>query len=100
MSAVPLTLSGGMYSYNFSTSGTQAYGANSQKQLAVGKWGMYSGDGDANNTVNTADKTGTWTPDAGKKGYLNADFNRNGQVNNPDKNDFWRPNIGKSCQVP
>jgi hypothetical protein len=100
MSAVPLTLSGGMYSYNFTTSGTQAYGANSQKQLVAGKWGMYSGDGDANNTINTADKTGTWTPNAGKKGYLNADFSRNGQVSNQDKNDYWLPNVGKSCQVP
>ena len=100
MSAVPLTLSGGMYSYNFSTSGTQAYGANSQKLLVAGKWGMYSGDGDANNTINNTDKTAIWTPNVGKKGYLNADFNRNGQVNNPDKNNYWLPNIGKSCQVP
>jgi hypothetical protein len=100
MSAVPLTLSGGMYSYNFSTSGTQAYGANSQKQLAAGKWGMYSGDGDANNTVNLTDKTAVWTTNAGKKGYLNADFNRNGQVNNPDKNNYWLPNLNKVCLVP
>jgi hypothetical protein len=100
MSAMPLTLSGGMYSYNFTTSGTQAYGANSQKQLAVGKWGMYSGDGDANNTVNLTDKTAVWTPNSGKKGYLNADFNRNGQVNNPDKNNYWLPNLNKVCLVP
>jgi hypothetical protein len=100
MSAIPLTLVGGMYSYNFSTSGTQAYGANSQKQLVAGIWGMFSGDGDANNTININDKTVVWTPNAGKKGYLNADFNRNGQVNNTDKNDKWIPNQGKSCQVP
>jgi hypothetical protein len=100
MSAVPLTLSGGMYSYNFTTSGTQSYGANSQKLLVAGKWGMYSGDGDANNTINSTDKTSVWTPNVGKMGYLNADFNRNGQVNNPDKNNYWLPNMGKSCQVP
>ncbi len=101
MSAVPLTLSGGMYSYDFSTSGTQAYGgANSQKLLVAGKWGMFSGDGDANNTINNTDKTAVWTPNAGKKGYLNADFNRNGQVNNPDKNNYWLPNLNKVCQVP
>ena len=64
--------------------------------MVAGKWGMYSGDGDANNTINNTDKTAVWTPNAGKKGYLNADFNRNGQVNNPDKNNYWIPNIGKS----
>jgi hypothetical protein len=100
MSAVPLTLVGGMYSYNFTTSGTQAYGASSQKLLVAGKWGMFSGDGDASNTINNTDKTAVWTPNVGKKGYLNADFNRNGQVNNPDKNNYWLPNIGKTSQVP
>ena len=100
MSALPLTLVGGIYSYDFTTGAGQAYGVNGHKQLAVGKWGMFSGDGDANNTVNNTDKTAVWTPNVGKKGYLNADFNRNGQVNNPDKNNFWLPNVGKSCQVP
>jgi hypothetical protein len=100
MSAVPVTPSGGIYSYDFTTGTGQAYGVNAQKQLAVGKWGMFSGDGDANNTVNTTDKIGVWTPNAGKKGYLNADFNRNGQVSNQDKNNYWLPNNGKSCQVP
>jgi hypothetical protein len=101
MSAVPLTLGGGIYSYDFTTGSAQAYGGvNGHKQLAVGKWGMFSGDGDANNTINNTDKTAVWTPNVGKKGYLNADFNRNGQVNNPDKNNYWLPNIGKSCQVP
>ena len=101
ISAVPLTLGGGIYSYDFTTGSAQAYGGvNAHKQLAVGKWGMFSGDGDANNTINNTDKTAVWTPNTGKKGYLNADFNRNGQVNNPDKNNYWLPNIGKSCQVP
>jgi len=101
MSAVPLTLVGGIYSYDFTTGSGQAFGdANAHKQLAVGKWGMFSGDGDANNIINATDKTGVWTPNAGKKGYLNADFNRNGQVSNVDKNDKWLPNQGKSCQVP
>ncbi len=101
MSAIPVSLSGGVYTYNFTTGSGQAYGGiNGQKPLAIGKWGMYAGDGDANNTINTADKTSVWTPNAGKKGYLNADYNRDGQVNNPDKNNYWLPNVGKSCQVP
>ena len=100
MSANPLTLSGGVYSYDFTTGSTQAYGTGAQKEITTGIWGMYSGNGDANNTINTADKAGVWSPNAGKKEYLNADFNRNGQVNNRDKNEFWRPNQGQSCQVP
>jgi hypothetical protein len=101
MSAVPLTISGGKYAYNFYSGSTQAYGgANGQKQLSATRWGMYAGDGDANNTVNASDKSASWAPNAGKKGYFNADFNRNGQVNNPDKNNYWLPNLNKVCQVP
>lgn len=101
MSAVPLTLGGGIYSYDFTTGSAQAYGGvNGHKQLVAGKWGMFSGDGDANNTINLTDKTSVWTPNVGKKGYLNADLNRNGQVNNPDKNNYWLPNLNKVCQVP
>jgi PKD repeat protein len=101
ISASPLTEAGGIYSHDFTTGSAQAYGnVNAHKQLAADKWGMFSGDGDASNTVNTTDKTVVWKPNAGKNGYLNADFNRNGQVNNHDKNDKWLPNQGKSCQVP
>jgi hypothetical protein len=100
MSALPLIQSGGLYSYDFTTGPGQAFGVNAQKQLTTGIWGMYSGDGDANNTINNTDKIGTWFPNVGKKGYLNADFNLNGQVNNQDKNEYWLSNVSKSCQVP
>ncbi len=101
MSATALTLVGGIYSYDYTTGIGKVYGGgNGHKQLVVGKWGMYSGDGDASNTINNTDKTAVWTSNVGKKGYLNADFNRNGQVNNPDKNDYWLPNLNKVCQVP
>jgi hypothetical protein len=100
MSASPLSLSGGLYSYDFTTGAGQAYGVDAQKQLVSGKWGMYSGDGNASNTIEETDKTVVWSSEAGKMDYLNADFNLNKQVNNQDKNDFWLPNLGKSCQVP
>jgi len=101
MSALPLTQAGGVYSYDFTTDAEKAYGgANAQKQLAPGKWGMFSGDGDANRLIDLIDKTGTWSPNAGKTGYLNADFNLDGQVDNRDKNEFWLPNLEKSSQVP
>lgn len=100
MSANPLNLSGGGYTYDSTTGSAQAHGTDGQKAIATGIWGMYSGNGDANNTINNTDKTADWTPNVGKKGYLNGDFNRNGQVSNQDKNNYWLSNINKSSQVP
>ncbi len=101
MSAFPLALSEGTYYYYFSTDENKVYGGSTgHKQLGTNAWGMFSGDGDANNTINNLDKTVVWTPNAAKKGYLKADFNRNGQVSNQDKNNYWLPNRNKSCQVP
>jgi hypothetical protein len=101
LSSSGLTNSGGVYSWDFTTSSSQAHGGtDAQKSLAGGKWGMFSGDGNADDLINNNDKTLIWSVNAGKKGYLNADFSRDGQVNNNDKNDLWFPNSGKQCQVP
>jgi len=101
MSSSGLINVGGIYSWNFTTSSTQAYGGTSaQKSLSGGKWGMFSGDGNADDVINNNDKTLIWSVNSGKKGYLNGDFSRDGQVNNKDKNDLWYPNSGKQCQVP
>jgi len=101
MSASPLTLDGGMYSYDFTTEAEKAYGsAIAHKQIAPGKWGMFSGDGDANGLIQLLDKTEIWSPNAGKMGYLMGDFNLDGQVDNKDKNEFWLPNLGKVSQMP
>ncbi|MGB4820501.1 MAG: hypothetical protein WBP33_15425 [Saprospiraceae bacterium] len=91
----------GIFSWDFTTSSTQAFGGTAaQKSLEGENWGMFAGDGDANDVINNNDVTLIWTINAGKKGYYNADFSRDGQVNNKDKNDLWFPNIGKQCQVP
>jgi hypothetical protein len=100
MSANPLMDVGGIYSYNFTTAAGQAYGADAHKLLAGGKYGMYGGDGNANKTVNSVDKTAVWSPQAGTNGYKSGDFNMSGQVNNPDKNNIWVPNNGKTSKVP
>jgi hypothetical protein len=101
ISSSGLTNAGGVYSWDFTTSSAQAYGGTAaQKSLAGGKWGMFSGDGNSDDIINTNDKTLIWSVGTGKKGYLNADFSRNGQVDNKDKNDLWFPNSGKQCQVP
>jgi hypothetical protein len=101
MSAVPLVLSGGGYSYDFTLSASQAYGgANALKDLGDGKWGMVSGDGDANGQVSNSDKNEVWRPQSGNSGYLSADFSLDGQVDNNDKNDCWMANSGRSAQLP
>ena len=100
LSANAVTLSGVNYTYDFTTSSEQAYGTNSQKQLSTSIWGMYSGDIDANGTINTDDMIPEWNTNAGKAGYYPADLNLNRQVNNKDKDSYWMPNIGKGTNVP
>jgi len=101
MSAVPVTISGGIYTYDFTTPAGQAYGgASAQVNLGGGEYGMFAGNGNGDNDINSTDKTGIWEPDAGNNGYLRGDFNMNGQVNNQDKNDVWLPNDGTGGFVP
>lgn len=101
MSSVGLTNVGGTYTYDFTTSATQVYGgAPGHKQIGTGIWGMISGDGDGNGTVNTNDKTLVWSLKAGKTGYFASDFNLDRQTNNKDKNDKWYPNLSKVSLVP
>lgn len=98
MSANPLTESGGIYSYDFTSSASQAYG-NNQNNLGAA-FGMIGGNGDASNTVDMGDKTNVWMIKAGLKGYLFGDYTMDGQVNNQDKNDIWVENFGKTSVIP
>jgi len=101
MSANPLPMSGGTYSWDFTTSIDKVYGGiNGHKQIVTGIWGMISGDGDSNGNVNNSDKVDVWKPQSGNAGYLNGDFNMNSQVDNTDKIEYWKPNSGRSTQVP
>ncbi|MCD4663970.1 MAG: hypothetical protein K8R68_01790, partial [Bacteroidales bacterium] len=100
MSSGPLPNIGGTYSWNFTTGSGQAYGTNAQKSLGGSIYGMYAGDGDANGTVETVDKSTVWSPQVGLKGYYSGDFDMNGQVMNQDKNDMWYGNLNEQTQVP
>lgn len=101
MSALPLTESMGIYTYDFTTSGDKAYGGtDSQKEVAPGVWAMISGDGDANGQVDLNDKINIWSTNVGQSGYLEGDYNMNGQVDNQDKVEFWNSNIDSDCKVP
>lgn len=101
MSANALQNSGGVYSYDFTTSSTQVFGGIlGHKQLSSSAWGMVSGDGNGDSNITNSDKLQVWRVQTGLSGYLNGDFNLNGQVNNDDKLNFWRPNSGYSAQIP
>jgi hypothetical protein len=101
ISGSALTASGGTYTYDFSSGENQAYGGtNGHKQLTSGIWGMYSGDGNRDGSINTADKFPLWESQSGNEGYLKSDFNIDGESNNIDKDDYWVPNEGKNTQVP
>lgn len=101
LSANPLSLSGGVYSYDFTTAATQVYGgATGHKQIASGVWGLTSGDGNGDGLVSNTDKNNVWRIQVGSSGYLAADFNLNGQVDNSDKTIKWMPNSGSGSQVP
>jgi len=101
MSAIPVTRTGGIYNYNFTTGAGQVYGsALAHKELNSGIWGMIAADGNADGLVNIDDKTNSWMIEAGLSGYLYSDFNMDQHVANQDKNNVWIYNIGQSCQVP
>jgi hypothetical protein len=100
MSASPVTISGGIYSYDFTIGSGQAYGSDAQKNLGGGKYGMFAGDFNGDGTINPNDKTNPWMNSAGKYGYLQSDGDFDGQSDNKDKNDYWIFNSGKNSQVP
>jgi hypothetical protein len=99
MSANPLTESGGVYSYDFTTSEDQAHNSG-QKNLGGGNFGMVAADGDADGSIDNDDDFPVWANGAGNWGYLPGDYNLDNQVDNKDKNDFWFPNEGIGSQVP
>ncbi len=101
ISGMALLEATGIYNYDFSSSESQAFGGiNGHKEIAPGIWGMRSGDGDANGTINQTDKDNIWFYEAGSRGYLQGDYNMGTDVDNKDKNDKCLPNLGKGTSVP
>lgn len=101
LSASALTESGGLYSYDFSTSLSQAHGGGAgYKLVETSVYGMPGGDVNGDGVIDATDKA-AWTAAAGTEGgYQSADFNMDNQVNNPDKNDTWVENTTLTDQVP
>ena len=99
--ANPANLIEDTYEYDFTTSEYQVYGGiNGHKEIAVGIWGMISGDGNGDGTINMNDKYDTWLNQSGQSGYKTADFDMGGKVDNRDKNEKWLENINKESQIP
>jgi hypothetical protein len=99
MSASALTESSGIYTYDFTTSASQAYGS-IQKDLGAGVFGMITGDANMDGTIDDLDATEAWFSQAAQSGYFSGDVDMNSQVNNQDKNDIWLPNVGNSQMLP
>ncbi len=101
LSSNSLTVTNNFSSYDFTNGETKVFGAaNGHKQIATGVWGMVSGDGNADGTINDLDKLTEWEMNAGVAGYLFSDYNMDGQVSNEDKDNYWLPNEGFSSQIP
>ena len=99
MSANPVAESDEIFTYDFTTPAGQAFGTDAQKNIG-GVYAMFAGDGDANGTIESADKNNIWNLQAGMKGYFSGDFNMDGQVMNHDKNDVWFENLNEQTQIP
>lgn len=101
LSALPATLNGRTYSYDFTNAEDKAYGgAQAQKQLNTNIWGMIAADGNADGQVNNIDKDDSWYLQLYNAGYLSGDFNMDSQVNQIDKDNFWAPNCGVGSAIP
>ena len=100
MSNDPLTMTGGIYQYDFSNGESKVYGgSDGHKMIAPEIWGMRSGDCNSDGENNITDKN-IWSSQVGQQGYSGSDLNFDLQINNIDKNDFWLPNSGMGSQVP
>ncbi len=101
LSATALSISGGIYTYDFTTGYDKTYGgANGCKEVWPGYWGMIGGDANSDGNIDESDISILWRPNAGEAGYRYEDLNLDGQVDNRDKDDCWQPNNGSGSQVP
>ena len=95
-----LAESDGVYSYDFTTDGGKAFGADTQKELGNGMFGMIAGDANADGIINDLDKSGSWILESGLSGYLSSDLDMDGESDNVDKNELWQSNEGAGSLVP
>ncbi|MEZ5196722.1 MAG: FISUMP domain-containing protein [Bacteroidales bacterium] len=101
LSSNPLSQSNGIFSYDFTLDSSMVFhGSYAMKELSENKWGVLSGDGNADNEVNNLDKNEVWIQQQNSSGYLTGDYNMDGTVNTNDIEEMWKPNVGKGNWVP
>lgn len=100
MSAAPLSLTGELYTYNFTQHIIKAYGgSNGYKFSPLGFACMVAGDANSNGVIDLTDKNTDWADQAGNSGYYHGDFTMEGRVGNLDKNFIWLPNYIHAYQT-
>lgn len=90
MTRLPLTVSATMATYDFTTAANQAFGNAQLKQLAAGKFGLYSGDYNGDGVVTVKDFN-RYVTESSQFGYKSADGNMNRTVETNDFN-LYQPN--------
>ena len=101
MSSGILSPDNGICTYDFTSGSEMAVeGQFAMKELSPGKWGVLSGDGNADGQINNRDKNDIWLPQTNNSGYFSGDFNMDGEVNENDIEGFWKINAGKGSWVP
>ncbi|QQS35546.1 MAG: right-handed parallel beta-helix repeat-containing protein [Ignavibacteriales bacterium] len=98
MSATPVALTESSALYDFSDSQGKAYGSNSMVSLGSGLYGLFSGDGDLNGSINVIDY-GSVGNNLFQTGYRLGDIDMNGTINVLDYSKIGS-NLFKSSQVP
>ena len=84
VSALPVSLTGDMISYDFTDLASKAYGSN-MKQMTDGKWAFYAGDVDHDDSVDTGDMSPVDNDAANyATGYLVTDVNGDDVVDTAD----------------
>jgi hypothetical protein len=98
MSAGPVALTSASTLYDFSNAQNKAYGTNSMISLGSGVYGLFSGDGDVNGSINVIDY-GSVGNNLFQTGYRLGDIDMNGTINVLDYTKVGS-NLFKSTQVP
>ncbi len=87
--------------YDLTTGQGQAFGVNPMLEMESGIFGMYGGDGNAENGVTAFDMLQVWLPqNGGPVGYWSGDYNMNSSVTAFDILQIWLLSNGISSQVP
>jgi len=101
ISSMPVYLSKGNYTYDFTLSPYQTYGGElSVKDLGNDIWGVPGGNGLFDSKVDNKDKNDLWAIQNGLVGYFNGDYNMDGTVSPNDKIEIWSESVGRSEVMP